>query len=240
MNGRYPALAPKLHELILLRAQIAQKTLGGPASEGPEAHHHLLKDLNDRREQLEVELARQIPEMNLAQELQRGDQQTLVKALPPTTALVEFVRCKNFDFQEVPTRSKARWKGGRYVAFVLSADQPASGQMVDLGDADPIDQQIATFRVAITGEAEGGKLRHLKPDSAHHGRVIDMSVGIALRGAVFNPLLPALGGRKRLFLAADGDLSRLPFEVLPTDDGRYLIDDYQMSDLSTGRSSDPF
>jgi CHAT domain-containing protein len=184
---------------------------------------------------LEVELARQIPEMNLAQELQRVDQQTLVKALPPAMALVEFVRCRNFDFQEVPTRSKARWKGGRYVAFVLSADQPASVQMVDLGDADPIDQQIATFRVAITGEAESAKLRHLKSDSAHHGRVIDMSVGIALRRAVFDPLLPALGGHKRLFLAADGDLSRLPFEVLPTDDGRYLIDDYQMSDLSTGR-----
>ena len=235
LSGRYPALAPKLHELTLLRAQIAQKTLGGPGSESPEAHQQLLRDWKDQRERLEVELARQIPEMNLAQELQRVDQQTLVKALSPATALVEFVRCKTFDFQEVPTRSKARWKGGRYLAFVLSADQPASGQMVDLGEADPIDQQIATFRVAVTGEAESDKLRHLKSGSAHHAQVIDTNVGIALRRAIFDPLLSALGGRKRLFLAADGDLSRLPFEVLPTDDGRYLIDDYQMSDLSTGR-----
>jgi len=42
-------------------------------------------------------------------------------------------------------------------------------------------------------------------------------------------------GYTRLFLAPDGDLARLPFEVLPTDDGRYLIDNYQISYLSVSR-----
>ncbi|MFL5588395.1 MAG: tetratricopeptide repeat protein [Ktedonobacteraceae bacterium] len=235
LSGRYPTLAPKLHELTLLRAQIAQKTLAGPGLEGPEAQRQLLRDWNDRRELLEVELARQIPEMNLTQGLQRVDRQTLVKALLPATALVEFVRCRTFDFQEVPTRSKARWKGERYLAFVLSADQPAGGQMVDLGEADPTDLQVATFRFAVTGEGEGGKLRHLKSGSAYHAQVVDTHVGVALRKAIFDPLLPPIGGRSRLFLAPDGDLSRLPFGILPTDDGRYLIDDYLISYLSTGR-----
>ena len=36
-------------------------------------------------------------------------------------------------------------------------------------------------------------------------------------------------------IAPDGDLTRLPFEVLPTEDGRRLIDDYQISYLSCGR-----
>jgi hypothetical protein len=38
-----------------------------------------------------------------------------------------------------------------------------------------------------------------------------------------------------LLIAADGDLTRLPFESLPTGNGRCLIDDYQISYLSCGR-----
>ena len=58
---------------------------------------------------------------------------------------------------------------------------------------------------------------------------------MALRAALFDRLAPALGNRTRLLIAPDGDLTRLPFEVLPTADGRRLIDDYQISYLSCGR-----
>jgi CHAT domain-containing protein len=60
-------------------------------------------------------------------------------------------------------------------------------------------------------------------------------VGLRLRAAVFDKLAPHLGGRTRLFLAPDGDLSRLPFEALPTSDGHHLIDDYRISYLGSGR-----
>jgi CHAT domain-containing protein len=59
--------------------------------------------------------------------------------------------------------------------------------------------------------------------------------GRALRAALFDPLLPAIGNRNQLLFAPDGDLTRLPFEALPTDDGRRLIDDYQISYLGVGR-----
>lgn len=57
----------------------------------------------------------------------------------------------------------------------------------------------------------------------------------ALRRVVFDPLVPAFTGCTQLFLAPDGELTRLPFEALPTDDGRRLVDDYQLSYLDTGR-----
>ena len=41
-----------------------------------------------------------------------------------------------------------------------------------------------------------------------------MSDGTDLRLAVFDPLAPALQGHTRLFLVPDGDLTRLPFEIL--------------------------
>src|SRR5262249_11367435 len=59
--------------------------------------------------------------------------------------------------------------------------------------------------------------------------------GTWLRAAVSDRLIPALGGHARLLIAPDGGLSRLPFEVLPRDDGGRLIDDYQISYLTCGR-----
>ena len=58
--------------------------------------------------------------------------------------------------------------------------------------------------------------------------------GETLRAAPLDPLQPALGSRKRLLLAPDG-VTRLPFEVLPTDNGHRLIEDYRISYLSAGR-----
>jgi CHAT domain-containing protein len=56
-----------------------------------------------------------------------------------------------------------------------------------------------------------------------------------LRAAVFDKLLPALGGRTRLLLAPGGEFTQLPFETLPTEDGRHLIDTWEMSYLTSGR-----
>jgi hypothetical protein len=52
---------------------------------------------------------------------------------------------------------------------------------------------------------------------------------------VFDPVVPALGGRNQLLMAPDSVLAYLPFEVLPSGDGRRLIDDYRLSYLSCGR-----
>jgi CHAT domain-containing protein len=192
--------------------------------------------------------------MNLAQKLQAANRQVVAKALPQMAALVEFVRFDVFDFHAVPARRERRWKAAHYVAFVLVADEPERVQMIDLGEADLIDQLITTFRMAITGETEANTLqrkelsqaassqdgkrlgtRYMKPGLAQQSSEKYRSEGIALRRVILDPLVAVLGDRKRLFLAPDGDLNRLPFEVLPTDDGRHLIDTYQISYLSTGR-----
>ncbi|MFL5587294.1 MAG: tetratricopeptide repeat protein [Ktedonobacteraceae bacterium] len=237
LGGRYPALQPKLGELATLRAQIAHRTLSGPGPEGLEVHQQLLTEWTAQREQLESELVRQIPEMNLAWKLQAADRQAIADALPLGTVLVEFVHFDTFDFQAVPARGETRWKLAHYVAFVLHAGEPESVQFIDLGEADPIDQEIGAFRASIIGEFESSNLRHLKPLPLQPGQKTYGSQGIALRKTLFDPLLRAFDGRTQLFLAPDGDLTWLPFEVLPTDDGHHLIDEYQISYLSTGRDA---
>jgi CHAT domain-containing protein len=232
LGGKYPALEPQLREWTTLRRQIAQKTLAGPGPEGLPAHRQLLAQWDQQKERLEAVLARQIPEMNLEQKLRAADRRAVALALPAGVALVEFVRFDVFDFQAVPARGEARWQPARYLAFVLPAGEPDHVQMIDLGEAEPIDRMVGDFRAGITGEAEEHAGRNPARRRATAGQG---SAGEALRAALFDPLTPALGGCTRLLLAPDGDLSRLPFEVLPTADGHYLTDCYHISYLATGR-----
>ncbi len=261
VEGHYPALAPKLQELTALRSQIAQKTLEGSGEESLETYNSRLAVWNEQKNQLEAELARQIPEMNLKQQLLVADRQSVARNLPEHSALIEFVEFQVFDFQAVPARGEARWKPAHYLAFVLPSGEPDNVQMIDLGEVDTIDQRIAAFRESITGDfeakaaddvafqatshdspslsepAEMAGMRHAGRASNQPDEDAFLLEGRALHALVFDPLITALKGYKRLFLAPDGDLTRVPFEVLPTNDDRYLIDDYHISYLSVGRDA---
>jgi tetratricopeptide (TPR) repeat protein len=234
LGGKYPALEPKLRELATLRMQVARETLAGPGPEGLEAHLEKLAEWSARRERLEAELARQIPEMNLEQKLRAADRRAVTLNLPEGVALAEFVCFRPVDFHAVRARGEKQWRPARYVAFVLPAGAPDEVQMVDLGEAEPIDRMIATFRAGVIAEGWAGG-RDMAKRLSEVPRTAVSDIGLALRAALFDRLAPALGGRTRLLIAPDGDLTRLPFEVLPTADGRRLIDDYEISYLSSGR-----
>jgi hypothetical protein len=173
--------------------------------------------------------------MNLEQALRAADRRAVALGLPEGVALVEFVRSLLADFQAVPARGEPLWNPAHYVAFVLPAGEPDNIQMIDLGAAEPIDHLIADFRSSITGETQRRSDRDMAKRQAALAPAVPDGIGPILRAAVFDKLIPALDGRVRLVLAPDGDLARLPFEVLPQADGRRLIDDYQVSYLNCGR-----
>ena len=230
LGGRYPDLAPALRRLRTLNAQIAQRIMSGPGPEGPEAHRQLIEKWSAEKESLEVFLAGHIPEIDLERKLTEANRAKVAGALPEGTVLVEFVRFNPFDFKAIPAKGQPVWKAARYLVFVLLPGQPDNIQMIDLGEADLIDDMISDFRGEITGRAE-------KPDGhADRGvRGAVMDVGPKLREALFDPLKKVLGDRKRLILAPDGDIYRLPFSVLPADKERYIIDDYHISYVGAGR-----
>jgi CHAT domain-containing protein/Flp pilus assembly protein TadD len=259
LSGRYPELALKLRELATLRAQIAQHILEGPGEQDSLQYHQQLEKWQQRREHLEIDLAR-IPEMKLGQTLARLDRHALCQRLPKDSVLIECVRYEVFDFQNLPHQSRSSWKPARYAAFILHADEPEHVRGIDLGEALPLAREVNIFRdiimeqrsgFAITqaphaeqlseqevlsqAQAETGR-RGLQLDTSrlHHTRA-DLQAGMALRASLFDPLFPALKGKTRLFIAPAGILHWLPFEVLPDEDGRYLIDRYQISYLGTGR-----
>jgi CHAT domain-containing protein len=128
------------------------------------------------------------------------------------------------------------------LAFILLAGQPESFCLVDLGSAKTIDALLARYRSQITGDCNDVSFN--QSDDRHlllprTGRDLKLSasenVGIALRNKIFDPLVSAIGNNRKLFISPDGNLTQIPFEILPTDDGKRLIDIYSISYLSTGR-----
>ena len=229
LGGAYPALEPQLHQLHVLRMQIVQKTLTGPGPEGLAVHQERLARWHSEKEHLEAALAREIPEMNLERRLRAVDRQVVAWALPKAATLVEFVRFAVYNFQAVPARGERQWQAPRYVAFVLHAGEPDHVQMIDLGEAEPIDQMIATYRAHLIAAAAPDR----SPGTVH---TPGAAIGTVLRTALFDPVARALpDGCTTLLLAPDGALSQLPFEVLPTAGGSYLTDTIQITYLSAGR-----
>jgi CHAT domain-containing protein len=257
LGGAYPALVPSLKELDGLRTRIAAATLGRERARRDVDAQQVTAWI-DRVESLESALARQIPEMTLQQRMRVADRASVAAALPREAVLVEFVRVSPFDFHAVVARGERQWRPARYVAFVLAGDAPDAVQRFDLGEADAIDAKVGAFRESITGAAEPvvpvperasptegaaetrgairDATRHLGAARKPKGTSQDAHAqGEALRAVVLDPLLPALGGRTRLVLAPDGDLARVPFEVLPLSATSRMIDVYKISYVTTGR-----
>jgi tetratricopeptide (TPR) repeat protein/CHAT domain-containing protein len=232
LGGRYPALASTLRELTTLRTQIALKSLAGPGREELETYRERLVVWTNRKERLEAELSRNIPEMDVMVRLRATNHNAVALALPERTVLVEFIRFAVVDMKAVPSRGEPRWKAARFLAFVMRAGDAGDVHMVDLGEAEAIEKMIGTFRMGITGEAEN-RNRH----GANTAAAVRVNIDQAstLREAVFDPLIAAFDGCTRILISPDGDLSRLPFEVLPASDGYRLIDEYRISYLGSGR-----
>jgi CHAT domain-containing protein len=190
-------------------------------------HQNLVTELQQECEQIEKQLASQVPEIQLQD--QETDRRAVALALPEGSALVEFVRFDVYDFKAY------QWQPAQYLAFVLPAQKPDAVQMILLGDAEPIERLIKVFRETMISEP---RLKDL--GMRHKGQppqqISYLEAGIKLREAIYNPILEQmnLAEYSHLIIAPDYELCLVPFGILP-EEGRLLIDHYQISYLSTGR-----
>jgi CHAT domain-containing protein/tetratricopeptide (TPR) repeat protein len=266
LAGRYPDLADEFEDWRVLRNQIAQKTLSGPGEEGIQAYQSLLAEMIQRRDQLEGQLAKHMPDLKLEDIWVNADRQKVALALPGGSLLIEIVKSEIFNYHARASLGEAEWLPSRYLAFVMPAGEPDNVRLIDLGEAGIIDQLIHSWRAALTADpgtrrdtvlpsqsvnldSEEDKLRSGIVHSFAAGGTrqvgsrtpnpdpsILRKLGKELRQLVFDPILEVAGlGCKRWLVAPDGTLNQLPFEALPLGDNEYVIDQYEVSYLVSGR-----
>jgi CHAT domain-containing protein/Tfp pilus assembly protein PilF len=137
------------------------------------------------------------------------------EAIPQDAALVEFVLYRPYDVKA--TNVKSRFGPPRYVAYVLR--RTGAPRWVDLGEAAGIDTAVASWRRALASPASR--------EVNQRARAVDELLMRRVRALV--------GDARHLLLSPDGALNLIPFAALVNEQNRYLVEDYSITYLTSGR-----
>ncbi|MFM9965096.1 MAG: tetratricopeptide repeat protein [Planctomycetaceae bacterium] len=164
--------------------------------------------LETEHERLEKALAVKSVAFRKSLEQRRVKPEDLVAALKAQdrpTALVDLL-----EYRYYPRKDKGENDELRIVAFVVRGDQPVA--RVELGSAEEIAEQVATWRDSILSRGE------------------NQEIAEELRTQVWLPLEAHLQDIETVLISTDGVLGLLPFEALPgRNEGTLLIEDYRLA-----------
>lgn len=188
-----PEIQSRWQELLATRRQLSRLAMN--PLRNAQVHRQTQRDLTEKKEKLEGELAERLPTFGRWQELNRLGPADLVRKLPAKTVFIDLLRYVDFEqAAKVPGRKGEQWTS-RYVGFVLLPGQPA--QRVELGPAAPIDQAIREWRRDINEQKASPAAK-------------------TLGSLVWEPLAKHIPeNTQTIWLAPDGALSRLPWPALP-------------------------
>lgn len=215
-----PKLMEVFQELAEVRGRLSKLVFAGPGATGLEAYTANVKQLEKAKQRLEAKLSKMSRAYARKRKIDRADAAAVARGLPKKSVLIDFANYKTYNFKAKDWDS--RWLPARYMVFVLPAQRVDQISMIDLGEAEVIDQAIAAFKKAVKNLDDEEGLQVAQASQK-------------LFNLVFAPIIEKLGRAKSIFISPDGNLNLIPFEVLQQPDGRYLIEDYTFNYLSAGR-----
>jgi len=201
-------------QLAEARSQLAVFMLKGVGTGKPETYRTRLKSLEDKVDELESALSARSPDFRA--QMQPVTLTAIQSALPADSALVEFAVYTPRDL-----RNNKNKLPPRYLAYLLAAQ--GRPRWVDLGEAAPIDRAITSWRQALRNPR--------RADVNRLARAVDEKV----TQPVLALAQSGVGEPRRLLIAPDGLLNLVPFAALVDRQGRYLVERYSISYLTSGR-----
>jgi CHAT domain-containing protein/Tfp pilus assembly protein PilF len=202
-----------LDRLSATRSALARLVLQGADGGSPAERSEEEKRLKDELDQLEAKVSERSAEFRT--QAQPVTLKAVREAIPGDAALVEFVVYRPYDV--LAANRKSRFGAPRYVAYVLR--RTGTPLWVDLGDAESVERGVAAWRRALTDPSN--------QEASRDGRALDEMV--------MRPVRKLLGDARRIFLSPDGALNLIPFGALVDERNRYLLEDYSMTYLTSGR-----
>jgi CHAT domain-containing protein/tetratricopeptide (TPR) repeat protein len=203
-----------LDRLARVTSELAATVLSGSTKTPLAERQKRVATLAAQREELEIEIHRR--SAGYLEPTRPLSLPAVQAALPADGALVEFAVYRPFNPQAAFESGK-QFGPPRYVAYVV---RPSGGAgWKDLGSAEEIDQIVDRFRSSVADPALPG----VNPLARElHQRLIA-------------PLRPLFEGAAHLVISPDGPLNLIPFEALRSSEGRYLVETFAVSYVTTGR-----
>jgi CHAT domain-containing protein len=217
-----PALKQLAARLGAVRQRLARLALATPASGQEKQHLAQIEELTTQEQALGKQLRQSGSKAAAPAWIDLADVQ---RALPAEAVLIDIALFRTYDFK---APSGKPWQKAHYAAWVTPQAGPV--RLVDLGQADKIDQAIQKVRVAMQGA--GKRIQADGEESAEKSLRAHLE---ALSNLVLTPLLPHVGKAKRWLVSPDGNLWLVPFEALTLKGGAYAVEKHQLSYLISGR-----
>ncbi len=227
-----PNIKEKIKERDALRKQIRSIAISVTDNEGFSSNYKIDK-LANKLLALEKEISIHIPEDDFHKALNDISLDKIPNLLPAESILIEFFKTAIFDFEDLDAYGHPKLKTYIYLAFIIRSGKPEDVQMLHF-EADVIDKQIPTFIKSITNPLDEEETIE---NALSKRKDLIKKEGNLLSSLLFKPFLNEIGSNKRLLISPDSNISLLPFEVLPINDGieKRLIDEYYISYLNTAR-----
>jgi CHAT domain-containing protein len=181
-----------------------------------EEYQGQIKDLQDKVEKLENKVSQISAEFRT--QSQAITLEAVQTAIPQNATLIEFATYQPYDFK-TDNRSTPR-----YVVYMLN--NSGKIEWVELGETSDIDKLVEDFRQTLI-KRPGGLLSDIEQELKPKARALDK--------AIMQPVRKLLGKNKRLLIAPDGNLNLIPFDALVDEQGKYLVEHYEVSYLTSGR-----
>ncbi len=190
------------------RTQLSEMVLRGLGSMQPAFYRARIDELQTRADSLEKVLSARSDAFR--QQSKPVTLQRVQEAIPAGAALVEIVLYW-------PTDPRTRiWGEYRYAVYVLRRGELG---WADLGEAARIDEAVEAFRTALS--------------DPRRKDVLDLAQ--KLDEMVMRPVRGLLGEARMVFLSPDWDLNLVPFGALVDETGRFLVERYSFTYVTSGR-----
>ncbi|PYS80890.1 MAG: kinesin [Acidobacteria bacterium] len=202
-----------LDQLLKARAEQASLVVRGPGRGSLDDYHRRLDDSASKIEGMEVAVGKLMilggeppPPVTI---------ERVQAAIPPDAALVEMIAYQ--PYVKNGRNDDDTFAPERYAAYVLRRDGSLS--WADLGESAPVNKQIKLLREALRDPQRG--------DVKQLARALDERV--------MRPLRRLLGETRKVLLSPDGELNVVPFAALVDESGKYLVETYTITYLTSGR-----
>ncbi|OPY55840.1 MAG: photosystem I assembly protein Ycf3 [Pelotomaculum sp. PtaU1.Bin035] len=233
ITRKYPRLEGIFIEMKQVHNELAGRMLSGPADdEDIETFKTNLECLDNRLKELQSQIAKQVPQIDIQMRLQGADRRAISNSLPPNAILIEFIRFIPVTFAATENEE---YEPARYIAFIVASEQPEKTILLDFGTAEEIDFKINNFRKIIMDGA----------DNRGHGD-LGLATGLIkdecriLYDMLFMPVAEVLHENNlkktdHIIIAPDGEICQVPFEAFVSPRDRFIIEDYNISYVTVGR-----
>ncbi|HLO88845.1 MAG TPA: tetratricopeptide repeat protein [Nostocaceae cyanobacterium] len=203
-----------IDELSNLYSQLAVLIHKQPEKLSPDEYRQQITNLEEQVQRKEDELSRRSAEFRL--QSQPVNLAAIQKLIPSDAVLVELVRYK-------PLNPKAqrddRFGEPRYAAYILKSSGEPQG--IDLGAAEEIEKVLERFRQDVQDPQTPNT------QVKQSARELDQ--------IVMQPIRKLLGNTRKILIAPDGALNLIPFEALVDENDEYLLENYALTYLTSGR-----